>query len=110
MPRTLTVGATNNRCGVTLLELLIVITLMSLLAGLAYPSASAGLDTIRLRAASDQAVSFLNAALDRAQRRQQVVELRLSPAENALAARDGRRREVVVDPVTGAPHTEMPAK
>ncbi|SRR5579883_434858 len=165
MPRTLTVGATNNRCGVTLLELLIVITLMSLLAGLAYPSASAGLDTIRLRAASDQAVSFLNAALDRAQRRQQVVELRISPAENALAARsadvsfdrtlslaepvriasvepaevnaistgaqrrfliypggtlprivihlatrDGRRREVVVDPVTGAPHTEMPAK
>src|SRR5262249_23485686 len=99
----------------------------------------------------------------RAERRQQVVELRIAPAENALAARsadssfvralavpepvrivaiepplvnaftqdeqrryliypggtlpriaidlqtrDGRKRQVIVDPVTGVPHAEIP--
>jgi prepilin-type N-terminal cleavage/methylation domain-containing protein len=151
--------------GVTLIELLIVMTIVALLAGLAYPSAVAGLDSLRLRSAASQMASFLNAAMDRAERRQQAVELRISPAEDALGARsadssfaavmslpdsiaiaaiepaminaegqnqprrfllypggtlpriaielvtrEGRKRRVTVDPVTGLPRSETVEK
>src|SRR5580704_18893114 len=87
--RTLSVGATNSQTerGVTLLELLIVMTLIALVVGLSYPSAAAGVDSLRIRSAADRVVSFLNTALDRAERRQQVVEIRISTAENAISAR-----------------------
>ena len=42
---------------------------------------------MRLRSASDAIVAFLNTALDRAERRQQVVEIAILPHENALMAR-----------------------
>jgi prepilin-type N-terminal cleavage/methylation domain-containing protein len=169
--RILSVGAINRTCfnrttrGVTLLELLIVMTLIALVVGLSYPSAAAGVDSLRIRSAADRVVSFLNTALDRAERRQQVVEIRISVGENAISARtadlgfertmeipdpihivavepplpdgagpdtqrrfliypggtapriaielaskDGRRRKVIVDPVTGTPHSEQEAQ
>jgi len=80
------VSRTSQR-GVTLLEMLVVVTLIALIAGISYPSIASGLDSLRLRSASDSIVSFLNTALDRADRRQQAVEIRISPGENALAAR-----------------------
>jgi len=76
-----------RQAGVTLLEMLIVVTLIALVAGISYPSVSSGLDTLRLRSASDAMVAFLNTALDRADRRQQAVEIRISPKENLLTAR-----------------------
>jgi hypothetical protein len=135
----------------------VVVTLMAIVAGLSYPSASAGVDSLRLRSAADRVVAFLNTAMERSDRRQQVVEIRIAPAENALAARsadasfertleipdsvhmisiepalagdpaeqrrfliypggtaprisieleskDGRKRRVTVDPLTGMPH------
>jgi len=140
-------------------------TIVALLAGLAYPSAVAGLDSLRLRSAASQVASFLNTAMDRAERRQQAVELRISPGEDALGARsadssfttvmslpdsiaiasieppvvnaesqnqprrfllypggtlpriaielvtrDGRKRRVRVDPITGLPHSETVEK
>ena len=151
------VGAANNR-GVTLLELLIVMAIVALLAGLSYPSVSSGIDSMRLRSAADGVVSFLNTAIDRADRKQQVVEIRISPGDNTLSARsadasfdrkadipdtvhiasvaptladsnsarrfllypggtlpriviglqskEGRKRQVVVDPITGMPRSE----
>ena len=151
--------------GVTLLELLIVMTLIALIVGLSYPSAAAGVDSLRIRSTADRVVSFLNTALDRAERRQQVVEIRISVTENAISARtadasfdrtmdipepihitavepplvnatnpnqqrrflvypggtapritielaskDGRRRRVIVDPVTGTPRSEQEAQ
>ena len=71
----------------TLLELLIVMTLMGLLAGLSYPSMAAGVDSLRLRAASNGIIGFFNTAIDRAQRRQEVVEITIFPRENAMVAR-----------------------
>lgn len=129
-------------------------SIVALLAGLSYPSVSAGIDSMRLRSAGDEMVSFLTVAMDRAERRQQVVEIRISPKENGIAARaadasfdrkialgdtvristvdsqdearryllypggtlprivivlasrEGRKRQVIVDPVTGMPHAE----
>jgi prepilin-type N-terminal cleavage/methylation domain-containing protein len=77
----------SRRAGVTLIEMMIVVTIIALVAGLTYPSIAAGFDSLRLRSASNSIVSFLDTALDRADRRQQVVEIRISPRENALIAR-----------------------
>jgi len=73
--------------GVTLIELLIVMTLIALLVGVAYPSAVSGIESIRLRTTADNVVNFLNTAIDRADRRQQVVELWIAPKDNVLIAR-----------------------
>jgi prepilin-type N-terminal cleavage/methylation domain-containing protein len=103
---TSSVGTTNrrsNQAGVTLVEMLIVVALVGLLASVTYPSAAAGIDSMRLRGASNEVVSFLNVALERAARHQQVVEIRISPLENAMVARtaDGSftRAAQIVDPV-----------
>jgi prepilin-type N-terminal cleavage/methylation domain-containing protein len=77
----------KNERGVTLIEALIVIALVAMIAGLSYPAVSSGLDTLRLRSASDSIVSFLNIALDHADRRQQAVEVVVSPKENLLLSR-----------------------
>jgi prepilin-type N-terminal cleavage/methylation domain-containing protein len=84
---TSSVGVTNKQRGVTLLELLIVMVLIALAAGLGYPSLAAGLDTLRLRSASDAVAGFLTTAVDRAGRHQQAVEIVISPRENILLAR-----------------------
>lgn len=81
-------GATNSgRRGITLLEMLIVVSLIGLLTALSYSPVAAGLETLRLRSASDVVLSFLSAALDRAERKQAVVEVQILPVDNVLLAR-----------------------
>lgn len=58
-----------------------------MIAGLSYPAIRSGLDTLRLRATSDAIVAFLNVSLSRADRRQQAVEVTVSPRENILLGR-----------------------
>jgi hypothetical protein len=76
--------------------MLVVAALIGLLAGIAYPTASAGLDNVRLAAATEDVASFLNAAMTRAERRQQPVEVEISVAQNRLVALggDGSQREL----------------
>jgi prepilin-type N-terminal cleavage/methylation domain-containing protein len=73
--------------GITLIEMMIVVTIIALIAGVSYPSITSGLDSLRLRSASNSIMSLLNTALDRADRRQQAVEILISPKENAITAR-----------------------
>jgi len=77
----------SRQRGVTLLELLIVMVIIALIAAVSFPTASAGLDSLRLRSAADRVMALLNLAMDRAERVQQVVEIRVSPQENAISAR-----------------------
>jgi hypothetical protein len=78
-------------------------TLIALIAGISFPSVSSGIDSLRLRSAGDQIVSFLNTSLDRAGRRQQAVEILVSPEENTFIARSSdlgfTRRLDVPEPV-----------
>jgi type II secretory pathway pseudopilin PulG len=67
--------------------MLIVMALIALIAGMAAPSLSAGLDTLRLRSASDAVIGFFNTALSRADTRQQVVEILISPQDGTMTAR-----------------------
>jgi prepilin-type N-terminal cleavage/methylation domain-containing protein len=78
--------ASGNR-GVTLIEMLVVITIASLLVGISFPAVSSGLDSLRLNSAANDVVSFINTGLSRAGRGQQVVEVTISKAENRLSMR-----------------------
>jgi prepilin-type N-terminal cleavage/methylation domain-containing protein len=74
----------KNSSGVTLIEMLIVVALIGLLAGVTFPAASSGIDSLRLTSATSSVVGLFNEALIRAERRQQVVELTISRTERAL--------------------------
>jgi type II secretory pathway pseudopilin PulG len=64
--------------------MLVVVTIIGLLAGISVPAASAGIDSVRLASATQSVASFLNGAVDRAERREEPIELAISPAENLL--------------------------
>ena len=89
--------------GITLIEMLIVMALIALIAGLSYPSLSAGLDSLRLRSASDSIIGFLNTALARADTRQQVVEILISAQDGTITATSGdqgfNKRLDIVSPI-----------
>jgi prepilin-type N-terminal cleavage/methylation domain-containing protein len=69
----------RSRRGVTLIEMLVVLTILGVMTSIAYPSITAGLDSVRLNAAADEAASLFTAAANFAERRQAVVEMRIAP-------------------------------
>ncbi len=81
---TLSVG---NERGVTLVEMLVVVAIIGLIVGIAFPSISAGLDSVRLASSTHTVASFLNAAVCRAERRQEPVEVVISPKQGTLVYR-----------------------
>ena len=75
----------RRQSGVTLIEMIVVMAIVSIVVAITFPSAAAGLDSIRLRAAADSVVGFLNTALTRTDRRQEPTEIIVTPSEGTLA-------------------------
>jgi len=65
--------------------MLVVVSIIGLLAGLSFPSVSAGVDSVRLRSATDSVATILNGAVNRAERRQVPVEIVISVQDNAIS-------------------------
>jgi len=61
--------------GITLLEMVVVVAIVGLIVGVSFPAVSAGIDSVRMVSAADSVAAFLNAAVNRAQRREEAVEL-----------------------------------
>ena len=80
------VGSGHKR-GVTLIEMLVVVAIMAIIAGVSYPAIASGIDSLRLNAASQSVVAFLNSGLNRAERRQQAMEITIDKSENVLYLR-----------------------
>lgn len=76
-----------RRRGVTLIEMLIVVCLLGLLAGITYPSVASGIDSLRLTSAAESIASFLNAGMNHAERRRVPVGVDVSKSENVLYLR-----------------------
>jgi len=73
--------------GLTLIEMMVVVLLISLMVGISYPAITSGIDSMRLKAATNGVVSFLDYGLSRADRRQQMMEITVSKASNTLEMR-----------------------
>lgn len=85
---TLSVGRTDPaEAGLTLIETMVVVLLISLMVGISYPAITSGIDSLRLKAAANGVVSFLDSGLNRAERRQQMIEISISKADNSLEMR-----------------------
>lgn len=67
--------------------MLLVVTLIGLMVGISFPAISSGVDSLRLTSAADSTASFLNGALNRAERRQQVMEVTISKQQSKLTLR-----------------------
>lgn len=78
------VSRAKAQSGVTLIEMLIVVALISLFAGLMFPSVNAGIDSLRLQQASDAISGFINTGLNRAERKQVLIEITVNKSENAM--------------------------
>lgn len=83
-----------TRKGVTLLEMLVVVGIVSILMGVSYPSIAASVDSVRLATAADSTAAFLNSALNRAEQRHQVLELTIAKRQNQITLRSGDPRFV----------------
>ena len=63
-----------------------MVAIIGLIVAVSAPSLSAGIDSVRMAAATDSVASFLNAAVNRAERRQQPIEIEIVQKENRLDA------------------------
>ena len=75
----------RRQAGVTLIEMLIVVAIVGLIASISFPSVASGLESLRLRSATDSIVGMLNGAMNRAERRQQAMEITVSVQDNSLS-------------------------
>jgi type II secretory pathway pseudopilin PulG len=67
--------------------MLIVVALVGLLVGITFPAVSSGIDSLRLHSATSSVATLFNEALDRADRRQQVVEVTISKVDRSVLLR-----------------------
>jgi prepilin-type N-terminal cleavage/methylation domain-containing protein len=80
---TSSVGSSARR-GVTLIEMLVVVAIIGIMLAVVSPSITAGLDAIRMTSATSSVAAFLNAAVNRAERRQTAVEVAISFKDSKL--------------------------
>jgi prepilin-type N-terminal cleavage/methylation domain-containing protein len=70
--------------GVTLLEMLIVVAIISVIAGISFPALTAGLAGVRLASAAGSVASFLTSSMNLVDRHEQPAAIVISPKENVL--------------------------
>ncbi len=86
-----------RRAGITLVEMLIVVTIVSMAATVSYPSLVSGLDSIRLAESAGSVANLLTGAINRVDRKQFPIEIAVSPADNVIqltSTEAGYRREL----------------
>ena len=85
----LSVGRTSKpragAAGVTQIEMLVVVAIIGLIAAITAPSVAAGIDAVRMASATQSVAAFVNGAVNRAERRQQAIELVISQKDNKLS-------------------------
>ena len=84
----------SSAAGITLLEMMVVVALIAVMIGITFPAFASGLESIRLRGASDDIVATLNSALTRANRQQDAAEVIISPRNRSVVTEGVRTKFV----------------
>jgi hypothetical protein len=66
------------------MEMMVVLAIIALIVAISFPSTVAGLENIRLASGARSVATFMNSAANRAERRQQAIELSVFIKENAV--------------------------
>ena len=91
--------------------MVVVVASVGVIAGVSFPAISASLESVRMVSATDTVATFLNSAVNRAERRQHAVAREVDSREGTLSlfsAEPGDRKEmhlpggVVIEAVTPA--------
>lgn len=64
--------------------MMIVLLIISLMAGISFPAISSGVESLRLRGAGEEAAGLFTGAINRAERRRVAVEIAVLPVDNAI--------------------------
>ena len=75
----------DGRRGVTLLEMLVVVVIIGVIAGISFPALMSGLAGVRLASAGGSTASFLTSTMNNVERREQAAAILISPKENEIA-------------------------
>jgi prepilin-type N-terminal cleavage/methylation domain-containing protein len=75
----------RKRAGVTLIEMLVVVTIIGIIASVSFPALTAGLAGVRLSSASGSVASFLTSAMNRVERNELAAAVVVAPKENQIS-------------------------
>jgi type II secretion system protein H len=78
----------RRQSGITLIEMLVVMTIIGLLAAVAAPSVGSGVETVRLRSTAERLASTLRTGRDRAVRTRHYQEVSIDPQTRMVELRD----------------------
>ena len=78
----------KRQSGITLIEMLVVMTLAALLAAIVAPSVGSGVDTMRLRSTAERMAATFRTAHERAMRSHHYMEVSVDPLSRAVELRD----------------------
>lgn len=73
-----------GRAGVTLIEMLVVVTIIGVIAGVSMPAITSGLDGVRLQTGAGTVASFITMTLNGVERHETPAVILVSPKENSL--------------------------
>jgi type II secretory pathway pseudopilin PulG len=79
--------------------MIVVVAIVGLVVGVSFPAISAGLDSVRIVSATDSVAAFMNAAVNRSQRRQEAVQILVDLRGNrmtAISSSPGYTRELTM--------------
>src|SRR5580658_3833519 len=74
--------------GITLIEMLVVMTIVGLIAAVVAPSVGSGVETVRLRATGERLAATLRTARTRALRTRHYMQISVDPQSRAVELRD----------------------
>ena len=78
----------KRNAGITLIEMLVVMTLIGLLASVATPSVTAGMETVKLRNSAERLAATLRLARERAVRTRHYFQVTVDPQAHRVELRD----------------------
>jgi type II secretory pathway pseudopilin PulG len=92
--------------------MLVVVVVIALIVSISTPSVTAGIDAVRLATATSSVAAFLNAASNRAERRQRPVELVITAKTLLFVSTDaGSERELTMpDGISLEPISAQPSE